>query len=154
MNTINKHFKLSWGKGILITYLGFVSGIAFLVYRSTVEKIDLVTDNYYEKTLIYQKQIDKLNNTMSLMKKIKIEYPDIEENSYLNITYPIKPDKGEIVFYRPSDASSDFSIDVSADECLLQKIDLKHVKKGLWKLKFEWSSSGVEYFQEEVILIQ
>ncbi|MCX7877262.1 MAG: FixH family protein [Ignavibacteria bacterium] len=146
-----KIFKMTWGKGILLAYLSFVTGIVFMVYRSVAMKIDMVTDNYYEKTLIYQKEIEKMRNTMSLKEKIKLEVTD---NKYLDVIYPIKPDGGVITFYRPSDSSADFNLNISADEKLVQRIDISGITRGLWKLKFNWSGSGGEYYQEEIVILQ
>ena len=51
---------MSWGYKILGVYLVFVTGIVFLVIKSSNQKVDLVTKDYYEQELMYQ---DKINET-------------------------------------------------------------------------------------------
>ena len=51
--------KFNWGYKILFVYLSFAGGILYLVYRTSLENRDLVSDNYYEEELAYQKVIDQ-----------------------------------------------------------------------------------------------
>ena len=40
---------MNWGKKIAVLYIGFVIMIGFLVYKSTQQNTDLVSDDYYKK---------------------------------------------------------------------------------------------------------
>ena len=51
--------KLSWGHKIAATYLVFVAGMVFLVFKANNEKFDLVTKDYYGAELKYQEVIDQ-----------------------------------------------------------------------------------------------
>ena len=46
---------MNWGYKIILVYVLFVAGIVFLVVRSSMENTDLVTSDYYEKELKYQR---------------------------------------------------------------------------------------------------
>lgn len=143
---------MSWGKGIVLVFVLFILGIGVLVYRSMTKNIDLVTSNYYEKELKYQEQIDKINNTNSLKEKIMIEY----NGSVILITYPSvqKSITGEISFYKPSDAKSDFRIKVEPGSDMKQIIQKEMLAKGLWKVQINWAMDGKEYFSEDRVMIQ
>ena len=41
--------KFNWGYKILFVYLSFAGGILYLVYRTSLENRDLVSENYYEE---------------------------------------------------------------------------------------------------------
>ncbi|MGZ3924896.1 MAG: FixH family protein, partial [Flavisolibacter sp.] len=58
--------KISWGHRILFVYLAFVAGILFLVYKANQEKFDLVTPNYYDAELKFQKVIDDRQHVSEL----------------------------------------------------------------------------------------
>ncbi len=49
---------MNWGVGIAIVYILFVLGMLTLVFKSRSQKIDLVTENYYQQELAYQEEID------------------------------------------------------------------------------------------------
>ena len=58
--------KISWGHKILFTYLAFVAGMMGMVYFTTQQNRDLVSDNYYADELAFQKIIDESANTAAL----------------------------------------------------------------------------------------
>ena len=145
---------MSWGKGIILIYAVFVTGIAVMVYTSMTKDTELVTKNYYEKELKYQEQIDKFNNSNELNKRLKIEGKEnmiviIFPNDELNKTL-----MGEVSFYRPSDAKSDFSVPVAVNDNHEQEIVTDKLQKGLWKVMVNWNDGTVNYYNEEKIMIQ
>lgn len=141
---------MNWGKGIIIVCALFISGMAFMVYTTMTKNIDLVTKNYYEEEIQYQQKIDKMNNSKELNEKIKIE----STADGVLITYPLKNINGEVSLYRPSDAKKDIRIPASADELGRQLIPKGILESGLWKVQVSWNADGVEYFNEEKVVIQ
>lgn len=145
---------MSWGKGIILIYAVFVTGIAVMVYTSMTKDTELVTKNYYEKELKYQEQIDKINNSNELNKNLRIEAKD----NMLVIIFPndelSKNISGEVSFYRPSDAKSDFTIPVEVNGKREQAIATDRLQKGLWKVMVNWNNGGVNYYKEEKVMIQ
>lgn len=141
--------KISWGKGILFAIIFFMLATVFMVYISMETKFDLVTDNYYEKELKYQQVIDKVERTNMLDKKIKIASD--QENVIIN--FPDQNVKGEVQFYRPSDSSKDFFVEIIPDEKGEQTIPVNNLQKGMWKVKIEWEMNNQNYFNEKVLML-
>ena len=143
---------MSWGKGIIIVFAVFMVGVGIMVYKSMTKNIDLVSNNYYEKELKYQEQINKINNTKTLKQGIKIE----SNGSAVIITYPGECNKvtGEISFYKPSDAKNDFKMNIESGSDLKQVISTEKLTKGLWKVQISWAMDGKDYFNEEKVMIQ
>lgn len=138
--------NMSWGKKIIIAFIIFILGIGFLVFISMRQKIDLVYENYYEREIKYQEQIDKINRTNSLKENITIKII----NSELRITFPddALPKSGEVILYRPSDDSKDRIFQLKTGE-KIQKFSLDGFLTGLWKVVIYWRSNGTEYLTEE-----
>ncbi len=145
--------KFNWGFGILISIIFFMAATVVMVTLSMNQKIDLVTDNYYEKTLTYQKQIDKESRSskyendfevFSVDKNINIKFPEI---------FSSVPVKGELYFYRPSNANDDFTIPINLDDKGKQIISSAQMEKGFWKVKVEWAAAKENYFCEKSIVI-
>lgn len=142
---------MNWGKGIVVVFVIFFSGLAFMVYKSMTKDVDLVAQNYYEKEIKYQDQINKIKNTSRLEEKVKFE----NTGSSLIVTFPQKTGlNGEISFYRPSDAKLDFRLSVDPDKDYKQVIDTRILLRGLWRVQISWNAGGENYYNEEKIMLQ
>lgn len=144
---------MNWGKGILAVCIIFVIGVGVMVYISVNKNIDLVTKNYYEEEIKYQQQIDKINNSNNLKKQLIMQQND----GSLVIIFPddeYRDIKGEISFYRPSDAKKDFKIPITLSGRNQQVIATSTLQKGLWKVQVNWNKSGVDYYNEERLMVQ
>ena len=60
--------KFTWGHGIVVALGLFISFILYLIFVFPIGKqnSELVTENYYEDELSYQKVIDAKNNAETL----------------------------------------------------------------------------------------
>jgi hypothetical protein len=142
--------KFGWGKGIAVVYIVFVTATLIMTYTMMTKKVDLVTDNYYEKEIKYQEQINKINNANKLSEALKLETVD----GKIVVKYPrIGAVSGELDFYRPSDPAKDFKMQVQADKDNVQVIDGSKMTKGYWKVKIEWKSNGTYYYNEAQIIM-
>ncbi|HWH64169.1 MAG TPA: FixH family protein, partial [Ginsengibacter sp.] len=100
---------MNWGYKILAVYIVFVLGIMFLAFKSSNQKVDLVTTDYYDKELVYQEKIDAITRVTGLSKKIEYKIKDDK----LIITFPKdfagKKIEGKAVLYCPSDEDKDIT---------------------------------------------
>jgi len=144
---------MNWGIKILIFYLGFVVMVLASVFFAMTQKVDLVTDNYYEKELKHQEQIDKQQRTKSLKEKTEIQLLDKQ----IIIKFPVLPDKNNqknsVLLYRPSDPSKDLRIEIKTDTLGIQIISAEKLTKGFWKIKLSWVSNEAEYYDESILNI-
>ena len=145
--------NISWGTKIAILYISFVVLILFMVTLSMSQKIELVSEDYYNQELAFQEIIDAQKNANALPEKIQHE---IIEGAFL-IKFPHvfmkKKIMGNIEFYRPSDKSKDFSEDILLNEQLEQKTELNHFDKGMYKMKISWIADSTNYYTEQIIVI-
>lgn len=142
--------KLGWGKGIAAAYVIFVIATLIMTYIMMTKKVDLVTDNYYEKEIKYQNQINKINNSNKLKDPLQLKCAD----GKVVVNFPkVGEVSGELSFYRPSDPAKDFKVQVQADKENVQVIDASNLLKGYWKVKIEWSAGGTDYYNEEQIIL-
>jgi len=115
------------------------------------QDVDLVTHKYYDEEIKYQEQIDKIRRTNELTEKPTFEI----ENQSLKLVFPKnlldKPIEGTLNFYRPADQSKDFSLEIDLENDGVQRITSGKLNAGLWKIKINWSSNGLEYYSEQII---
>jgi hypothetical protein len=141
---------MNWGYKIAIGFSIFCVGIICVTVYFMMQKVDVVTENYYDKELKYQDQIDKVTRTRAL--KETVEFTNTGKE--LVIKFPNVPDnnrsKDFISLYRPSDNTKDVKIPVLTDTSRTQIVSIEHLVKGYWKVQINWTSVGSEYYYENV----
>lgn len=145
--------KFDWGTGIVITIIIFLIISFAMIFHFINQKVDLVTDNYYEKTLVYQNQIDEAERSREFDKEIKLEYSD----NQLKFVFPDSGEKGisngKVYFYRPSDSNKDFKSDFELNENSELLLDASKIEKGYWKVYLNWMMKGEHYSVERTVMI-
>ena len=142
--------KISWGHKILFVYLAFVAGILFLVYKANQEKFDLVTPNYYDAELKFQKVIDDRQNVSELTAPPKITHSVNSVGIQLPGEFLNKEVKGQLYLYRPSDASKDLTMDFSTTKSFIE-LSLNKDLSGVYEAKLSWQADGKTYYNEQRI---
>jgi len=141
---------MNWGYKIAIFYTAFAVFILALVVKSFNQKYDLVADDYYDKELKFQDQIDKQNLVNVNAKQVLWD----REGNALNFVFPANENvSGEIKLFRPSDAAMDFTIAVKPDSTGKQQVDVSKTGKGKYLLQIDWKENNKAYFQETVIIL-
>lgn len=142
--------KISWGVKIILSFVIFATGIIIMVIISMSHTTDLVSENYYEKEIKYQDQIDLIKNSEQLNKNINLSYSD---NKLIFRTEHPQKLQGEIHFYRTSNAARDFIIPYDADNAGEQTIPASKLEKGLWKVKLNLNDGKDKFYVEKSIFI-
>jgi len=144
---------MNWGIRITILYTAFVVLIGTMVYLSMQQKVDLVADDYYQQELKFQQKLDRENRSNALS-----EQPAVKINAAkLSVVFPpaFKTQKisGSIRFFRPSDSSKDFNVDIATDSAATQSVALGKFVHGLYQAQLSWSAGGNEYYSEIPVYI-
>ncbi len=144
---------MNWGKRIAILYIGFVLMIVFLVLKSNHENTDLVSADYYAQELKFQDKIDGQNNMNALSGQVQCE----ARNKTVNLTFPQEMignnASGEILFYRPSDASLDLSNKLDIDAQGNQVIHNENFKRGIYRMQLKCIVNNKSYYYEQQIFM-
>jgi hypothetical protein len=145
--------KFNWGTGIVIALIVMISGMITLVSIALRQDYDLVETDYYQKSVDYQKHIDKVKNTDALADKVKFD----QTADSLKLTFPqlsaIQDYSGEIHFYSPVEAKRDEVIKLKLDNKYTQGLSLKGLKNGRYTVKIDWASGKASYYQEQGIVV-
>lgn len=145
---------MNWGKKIALVYLSFVAFMGFMVWKCLQQKdINLVSEDYYQKEIAYQNNIDQMNNTNQLSKELTFNYKPDSQQIMLNFPKESIGSTGEINFYRPSDAKKDFAVKLDIANAESQTIPVSTLDKGLWVVKVSWNKDGKGYYKEEKMVL-
>ena len=145
----------AWPVGIFVFYGLFVLALLVAVFLTVNNDVEMVTSNYYEKTLKYEDQITRIKNTNALQVQ-----PDVAFNKEKNILILTMPEisgernfAGVINFFRPSDSKLDQSFVLQCDDQGRQLLPLSSFETGKWEIQIQWADDQKEYYFEKVVII-
>jgi len=145
--------KISWGTGIVLAIIGFISFIMYFVITMSTDKAykyDLVTEEYYKTELAFQQQIDKETNAQNLQENIQLE----KTEAGLVIRFPKELDfskiKGKMFLYRPSNKQLDNELPLSLSSSQLLVPD-SSLAGGRWNIIIDWSYGDESYYYKKDI---
>ena len=143
---------MNWGHKIIIVYVIFVAGMVFLAVKSSQQNIELVTEDYYAKELVYQQKIDEIKRTASLSAPVDITFINHELKINFPKDFATKKIVGEAVLYCPADEKKDMNqqFTVTDNAVNMSVPDYYH---GLYYVKINWKVDGVDYYYEYKLII-
>lgn len=144
-----------WPAGLAVFYISFMLITIAVVVFSTFHRVDLVAEDYYDREIRYQEQIERMRRADSLSTPVMWEYNQDRKSLTVHFPPELEAEKisGRFHFFRPSDAGLDkyFPLTLSADNS--QILYTGPLKPGLWKLKILWAIYDKEYFVEGILVI-
>jgi hypothetical protein len=153
-NTAARKPQASWWPRLIIAaFVGFMLFIGNMVRQAMQTEVDLVSKDYYQQEIAYQKHIDQLEATGKLASQAAIIHAAAARQ--LSLVFPAGsgPDTGQVRFFRPSNASLDFDLPLLLNRDRQQHIPTSQLAKGLWRVQLSWQQNGQHYFQEKMITL-
>lgn len=144
--------KFSPGTAIVIGLSIFAIFMFSVIFMAFNTKVDLVANNYYDKSIAFQDDINNQDNANALGANVSIK----QNQRTIIITIPIDSGftpSGTISLFRPSDSTHDTKFNLSVDSKGKQIIDMSSMAQGYWKVKLDWQSKGKTYQKEEKIVL-
>lgn len=142
--------KINWGHKLVFFGLSFMFFVGFMVYKISTQKVDLVDDNYYEKGVRYQEEINKFNATEGIERNISFDL----NQQLITFKSNINSLKGKALFYRPGDVNLDFETNFTLNENGEFTYSTAQLAKGVWKVTFEWTLNGKLMAAEKQFVIE
>ncbi len=131
----------------MLTSFGFI-------YFSFNQDVNLVEDNYYEKEIKYQDQIERIDRANALPEKVKVKVTE----HMIEFTFPsmFSPENlsGEIHLYRPSTEKADLLYDIKLNNQNKVYIPTDELASGMWKTKIHWKVDSLDYFTEKIVMLR
>ena len=146
--------KFNWGTGIFITIIVMISWLGFLVSKAFDYKINIDSDDYYERGLVHSIQMERIQRSLLY----KNDFSVIQNGEFVTIKYPAyfedKNMSGELWFYRPSDYELDKKITALNQNKNTQDIHNQHFTKGRFLVRATLQVDSLSYFFEQEIIIR
>jgi hypothetical protein len=144
-----------WPTGLTIFYILFMLLTVAVVIFSSFHRIDLVAEDYYQQEMSYQRQIDRIQRTDSLSAPVRWIYDRLNKSLTLHFPPELKAYevKGNLVFFRPSDAHQDWTIPLQLSIDNKQTLNISQLSPGFWKIKIFWETQQKEFYTEGNLVI-
>ena len=146
--------RSAWGAGLLTGFLLFVGGVVFMVYVSMSQKVDLVSDRYYDQGLKYQERIRAQERALRMDGGVRVSV----SGPSIRLQFParLSADKisGTVMLYRPADRRSDRAVAITPDAALSQTIPMAGAEEGLWRVQVFWRVGNEDCYNEEPVMIR
>ncbi len=148
--------KINWGTKLAFFAILFMSFVVFMVVKISQTDMPLVDENYYEKGIDYQQNINNSQNSESRIRIFvgSLQAQGIDPNA--KFLFVNKLSMGDTIlvkafFYRASDKLKDFSKNLSLIDSIPAAIDITTLDKGKWKLSLTWEENNTKHLVEKEI---
>lgn len=145
--------KLNWGWAIVIALASFMLFISVIVFQLLFKKEydhELVSKNYYKDELLYQLEVDKLENAKKLPENLSI----VTKDRTITLIFPngMKHDsiQGTIYFQYVIDEQKDFELPIVLNSREFY-IKTDKLTSGLWYISVDWKNEGISYLYKRKI---
>lgn len=140
--------KFNWGTGLAISVILFMLATLSFVFFALSQDFDLVEEDYYQKSVTYQQQINSNKRTNNL--KNPITYHTNKGRLIISLPefFNGKEAKADLHFYRPDDVALDTRFSADFSESLQQAVPLAKLKSGKWQLKVDIRAKDTSYYDE------
>lgn len=143
-------------KGALIPYVIIAAFIAFAVFvgsfiiKAVNTPINLESEDYYQKEIMYQSHIDKVKRSKKYDNEFNIKLKD--KQVQFNVPKDLIGFQSNIHLFRPSDNTMDQTLKLRLDAPKMS-FDVSALQKGLWMIKINVTKDDQSYYFEQAIEI-
>jgi len=138
---------IGWGWKIMLLYAGFVAMIIALVVASSHQKVDLVSKDYYNDEIAYQKVLDASKNQAGLAGSLAIHANEREIIIEFPSEFSTKSLTGNVTLYSASHQEWDKNFPISTSNGVLS-IPRKRLERSVYTIKVAYTVGGKNYYSE------
>lgn len=133
---------MSWGRGVAIALISFIVFIATLVTIIIRQKVDLVSEDYYQNEIAFQDEIESRQKGAQLA-----PYTINREKEFYIFSFPSKSEMDSITvrLVRPNDERMDQTYRVKQDAPLI--IPQEVLVKGRYQVECYYFQDGLRLSQ-------
>lgn len=145
--------KLNWGHKITIAMVLFMGFILYMVVSLSLTKVDLYSEDYYQKELDYEQHISAVKNSEGIENKIIISAHEDAIAVTFDPSIAKNIETGSIYFYKPDNSEADkgFELKLSSNRMIIPS---RNFAKGTYTVKITWSKEGKDFYVEKQIFVE
>lgn len=129
-----------WARGVVIALSAFALGTVTLVWSLRHTNVDLVYDDYYERTVNYQPHIEAAARGNAPENALHTTFSAQRDTLYLR--FPEGVIGGAVRLTRPSDQDLDRQFSIPEGLTGTMAIPVEGLQPGFWRLEADWTRDG------------
>lgn len=154
MTTPSKPARSPWPIALTALFIVFALYLAGFIVWAVGQKQDLVTEDYYDREVRYQEQLDRLNRTATLAAESKASFDAVTKKILLTLpAHHAATATGRIQFYRPANARLDHVLPLALSPGGAQVLDGSKLAPGLWKVRVQWQVGGEDFYFDQSVIV-
>jgi hypothetical protein len=146
--------RWNWGTGMFVVYGVFAVATSAVVAFSMRERVDLVSDDYYDQAVRLDARRQAEARAAALGPAFSITADAASQRVLIAWPAGAPIESGTVTLYRPSDASKDRVSPIAPDRDGRQQISLAGLAMGRWMVQVSWQSGGQAYYAEREITVE
>jgi hypothetical protein len=131
---------MNWGKSITVVMITFITFIVVLVTIIMSNRIDLVSEDYYQKEIVFEDEIQAKNSWNKVSKDATFQ--SNAEHLIVNLPEIEGVDAYELILSRPNDNKKDISFKIKNTQTYL--IEKSKLEKGVYDYRIVCQKDGKE----------
>ncbi len=136
---------------IIGTFVLFAAYIGLMVQHAMRTDVELVSADYYQQELDYQQRIVAAGRAAALPTPIQLTQTPTAIRLRLPPALAGQAIRGDVRFFRPSDAHLDFTVPFRPDAALTQTLNTSQLQHGHWRVRLDFTANGQQYFFTETL---
>lgn len=145
--------KIGWGKGLVLFFVLFFVWIFSFILFALRQKIDLVSDDYYQRGARYSDQIQIDRRSAAYQDSLQITADGNRIEIALGKTVVPAGDSVQIEFFRPSDKTKDLHFRFKMGTVPLA-VDKKQLIHGRYQVFVSWGSPAERRMVKKTVDIE
>ncbi len=140
---------MNWGKGIALALGLFIVFIVVMVVGFFSHKVDLESEDYYQREIAYEEEITSLNNVNEL--KIRPEVSLSETHLIVEFDAEHNFSQAQLMLKRPDNQKEDKLYSIEGTKTFM--VDKNELVQGIYNAELSYSIEGKNYLQKKEIYI-
>ncbi|MBL1280934.1 MAG: FixH family protein [Fluviicola sp.] len=141
---------MNWGKGIALALALFIGFIMYMVVTMMSTKIDLVSEDYYQKEINYSSELDAVKRDNQL--KARPTFIETENHYVVQLSSVIELKNVELFLRRPNDDREDKTFSIRGTKNFMIAKD--ELKKGNYHAILSYDFEGELHIQKHEIKVK
>jgi nitrogen fixation protein FixH len=146
--------RFHWGTGVLFVFTLFVLGVAGMVVTAFMNRVELVSDDYYQRGVLYEERLTVLRRSEAMADSIVIAASSGGIEIRFSREVARRLSEGRVSLYRPSDQGMDRVLSVALDSAGYQRVPMSPRDGGMWKVRVSWVAESLDFYREAAVVVQ
>ena len=145
---------MNWGHKRTIVIIVFLIVMLGMVLYVSMQRNEMIDDNYYQNEMEYQQIIDAKQNLLN------VSTNNLVNQTFLEVVITLPPgtfeklESGNIELLRKDSKGKDVQLTIVPNGSNRRTIPKTSLLKGMYKSRIKWKNDGKAFYKEESVFVE